>query len=263
MIKKFIRFFLLFFLLLSLCQVTLFYLRERSQVSGLTIDANETEAFRRQQLTGQLVKQLQREKISAELFPFVLASTMAKGDFSPTELSWDFDLYEKYKPREFSKLVQSYSAIWQDLEYFPLPKENVSYADTWMARRSYGKDRRHEGTDLFIENAQAGEYPVYSMTEGVVEQIGWLPLGGYRLGIRSDHGGYFYYAHLFSYWKRYEIGEEIAAGEIIGFMGNTGYGDEGTSGKFPVHLHLGIYISTENKEEQSVNPYWILRYMDE
>ena len=46
-------------------------------------------------------------------------------------------------------------------------------------------------------------------------------------------------------------------------MGNTGYGDEGTSGKFPVHLHLGIYISTENKEEQSVNPYWILRYMDE
>ena len=43
MIKKFIRFFLLFFLLLSLCQVTLFYLRERSQVSGLTIDANETE----------------------------------------------------------------------------------------------------------------------------------------------------------------------------------------------------------------------------
>ena len=75
MIKKFIRFFLLFFLLLSLCQVTLFYLRERSQVSGLTIDANETEAFRRQQLTGQLVKQLQREKISAELFPFVLAST--------------------------------------------------------------------------------------------------------------------------------------------------------------------------------------------
>ena len=116
MIKKFIRFFLLFFLLLSLCQVTLFYLRERSQVSGLTIDANETEAFRRQQLTGQLVKQLQREKISAELFPFVLASTMAKGDFSPTELSWDFDLYEKYKPREFSKLVQSYSAIWQDLE---------------------------------------------------------------------------------------------------------------------------------------------------
>ena len=65
---------------------------------------------------------------------------MAKGDFSPTELSWDFDLYEKYKPREFSQLVQSYSAIWQDLEYFPLPKENVSYVDTWMARRSYGKD---------------------------------------------------------------------------------------------------------------------------
>ena len=36
----------------------------------------------------------------------------------------------------------------------------------------------------------------------------------------------------------------VQAGEILGFMGNTGYGQEGTSGRFPVHLHLGIYITT-------------------
>ena len=47
--------------------------------------------------------------------------------------------------------------------------------------------------------------------------------------------------------------------EILGFMGDTGYGSEGTKGKFPVHLHLGIYIQTPYSREMSVNPYWVLK----
>ena len=50
--------------------------------------------------------------------------------------------------------------------------------------------------------SQSGFYPVISMTDGKIEKIGWLSLGGYRIGIRSPHGGYFYYAHLASYEKR-------------------------------------------------------------
>ena len=46
-------------------------------------------------------------------------------------------------------------------------------------------------------------------------------------------------------------------------MGDTGYGEEGTRGKFAVHLHLGIYIRTEEYEELSVNPYWVLRWAEE
>ena len=45
-------------------------------------------------------------------------------------------------------------------------------------------------------------------------------------------------------------------------MGDSGYGDEGTTGKFPVHLHLGIYLE-EPDEEISINPYWILRYVED
>lgn len=46
-------------------------------------------------------------------------------------------------------------------------------------------------------------------------------------------------------------------------MGDTGYGKtEGTTGNFDVHLHLGIYIKTDHMEEMSVNPYWILRYLE-
>ena len=57
----------------------------------------------------------------------------------------------------------------------------------------------------------------------------------------------------------------LAAGEgksdILGFMGDSGYGPEGTFGQFAVHLHLGIYIYP-NDVETSVNPYWVLRYIE-
>ena len=48
---------------------------------------------------------------------------------------------------------------------------------------------------------------------------------------------------------------------MIGFMGDTGYGEEGTKGKFPVHLHVGIYVYP-NGQEMSVNPYWVMRYLE-
>ena len=96
-------------------------------------------------------------------------------------------------------------------------------------------------------------------SDGIVEQKGWLPLGGYRIGIRSDSGGYFYYAHLSSYEEDFTPGDRVQAGEILGFMGNTGYGQEGTSERFPVHLHLGIYITTPEGQDISVNPYHVLQ----
>ena len=53
------------------------------------------------------------------------------------------------------------------------------------------------------------------------------------------------------------------AGELIGYMGDTGYGKtEGTRGNFDVHLHVGIYIKTDHNEEMSVNPYWILKWLE-
>ena len=59
-----------------------------------------------------------------------------------------------------------------------------------------------------------------------------------------------------------EKGRRVAAGDILGYMGNTGYGSEGTRGKFPVHLHLGIYIEVPFQKELSVNPYWLLKIFE-
>ncbi|MBS6195347.1 MAG: M23 family metallopeptidase [Clostridiales bacterium] len=155
--------------------------------------------------------------------------------------------------------------IFTGLVYFPLPGEGdrgkekqFFFENGYGAERSYGGARTHEGIDVFGSREAAGFYPVVSMTDGVIEQIGWLPLGGYRIGVRSFSGGYFYYAHLSAYEKHFEVGDRVRAGELLGLMGDTGYGEEGTSGRFPVHLHLGIYIPTSHYKEMSINPYPVL-----
>ena len=99
------------------------------------------------------------------------------------------------------------------------------------------------------------------ITDGIVEKMGWLEQGGYRIGIRSKAGAYFYYAHLDTYAPELKIGDSVTAGQLLGFMGDSGYGSEGTIGQFDVHLHLGIYVPSESCEI-SVNPYWILRILE-
>jgi murein DD-endopeptidase MepM/ murein hydrolase activator NlpD len=44
-------------------------------------------------------------------------------------------------------------------------------------------------------------------------------------------------------------------------MGDSGYGSEGTTGQFPVHLHLGIYVNQESGE-MSINPYQVLQILE-
>lgn len=155
-----------------------------------------------------------------------------------------------------------YRNVRDEVTYFPVPVSlsdsslTVSFVDTWQAERNYKGKRGHEGTDIMAGKNERGLYPVVSMTDGTISSLGWLEKGGYRVGITSESGIYYYYAHLDSYSDITE-GDRVKAGDIIGFMGDTGYGEEGTTGKFPVHLHVGIY-AYKNGEEISVNPYYVL-----
>ena len=174
------------------------------------------------------------------------------------------------KPVEFAKLSRAYGAVLSDAVYFPVPagdseeSGSYSYGDSWGADRTYGGERQHEGTDLMSGGMGRGFFPVVSISDGVVEHVGWLELGGWRIGIRAPGGAYFYYTHLDSYDHEFTVGEEIHAGELLGFMGDSGYSKvPGTVGNFDVHLHLGIYLRTDHYEELSVNPYWILRYLED
>ena len=158
--------------------------------------------------------------------------------------------------------------VWKELVYFPVPESSVNqkavirFENTWQTERHYGGKRKHEGIDLMAEPDKSGYFPVLSMTDGTIEQVGWLEKGGWRIGIRSIGGNYYYYAHFHSYIKDWERGDPVKAGVLLGYMGDSGYGPEGTTGQFPVHLHLGIYLPAEEKGEQAINPYWMLRYLE-
>ena len=175
-------------------------------------------------------------------------------------------LYRQWRNQTgWDAYVQSCRAIW-NVKYFPIPQslddteDKISYVDSWMFERNYGGKRGHEGTDIMAEKNTPGYYPVVSMTDGVVTEKGWLEKGGWRIGITAPTGAYFYYAHLDSY-AELEKGDPVKAGDLLGYMGDSGYGEEGTTGEFPVHLHLGIYLK-EGTEEISVNPYPVLRYAE-
>lgn len=194
-------------------------------------------------------------KYGYEKFPYEFKPDV----FHALEKQWS-------KQREWDTYIETTKSIWDDVRYFPVPeftenkKLTVSYVNTWMSERSYGGKRGHEGCDLMASKNERGIYPIVSMTDGIVKNKGWLEKGGYRIGVESPGGAYFYYAHLDSY-ASIEEGDVVKAGDILGFMGDSGYGPEGTKGQFPVHLHLGIYIYPESAET-SVNPYWVLRYLE-
>lgn len=157
--------------------------------------------------------------------------------------------------------------LLEDAECFPVQKDSLNnekyfYENGYGGERTYGGNRKHEGIDILTSNNRPGYFSVCSVSDGTVEKIGWLKLGGYRIGIRSDNGMYYYYAHLDSYADGIAEGKRVKAGEVIAKMGDTGYGTEGTHGKFPVHLHFGIYYNQDGKEK-SLNPYYLLKYLDE
>lgn len=176
---------------------------------------------------------------------------------------------ERRRPQEYRKLLHAYQAVFLDLKYFPIPKSSrpetpdVVYEDSWMDKRTYGGERGHEGCDIMGMERGRGFYPVVSISDGVVEKVGWLEKGGWRIGIRSPSGLYIYYAHLYDYSRQWKEGDRVRAGEFLGFMGDSGYSKvEGTVGNFDVHLHVGMYLKTDHYEEMSINPYWILRYLE-
>lgn len=155
--------------------------------------------------------------------------------------------------------------ICDEIKYFPIASNRneaelpCQYVDSWMAERTFGGNRHHEGTDLMTTENERGIYPLVSMTDGVIEALGWLRLGGYRIGIRSSSGIYYYYAHMESYAEDLTEGSIIKAGQFLGFVGDTGYGAEGTIGQFAVHLHVGIYVQDANGEDVAVNAYPYLK----
>jgi murein DD-endopeptidase MepM/ murein hydrolase activator NlpD len=106
------------------------------------------------------------------------------------------------------------------------------YGDTFGAPRGDVSGGWHHGDDIF---AALGA-PILAAADGTVFSVGWNDVGGYRLWLRDRGGNEFYYAHLSAYTSLAVNGRHVQAGDVLGFVGNTGDA-EGT----PFHLHFEVH----------------------
>ncbi|WP_235822865.1 M23 family metallopeptidase [Cytobacillus massiliigabonensis] len=154
-----------------------------------------------------------------------------------------------------AKIYKQYGRLDLDDHAFPVPlRSNYSYKSTWGAARGWGGRRSHEGTDIFADYG----VPVRATAFGIVEMKGWNRFGGWRIGIRDINNNYHYFAHLSGFAKDLKLGQIVEPGMLIGGVGNSGYGPPGTSGKFPPHLHYGMY-KDNGYTEWSYDPFPHLR----
>jgi murein DD-endopeptidase MepM/ murein hydrolase activator NlpD len=115
---------------------------------------------------------------------------------------------------------------------FPVYGLDVSFVDTFGAFRGDVAGNWHHGDDIF---APLGS-PILAVADGTVFSVGWNDVGGNRLWLRDGEGNEFYYAHLSAYSPAARNGTRVKAGEVLGFVGNTGDA-QGT----PYHLHFEVH----------------------
>ena len=85
-----------------------------------------------------------------------------------------------------------------------------------------------------------------AVADGTLSKVGVNALGGNRLWLTDDAGNEFYFAHLSAYSPEAVDGARVRAGQVIGFVGNTGQAIT-----TPPHLHFEIHPAGGD----SVNPY--------
>ncbi len=194
-----------------------------------------------------------------------------KGDASPEELLGELYKYYSYYHTAYDAalggLVGSY-AIEKDGEwtaayglkaFSPIAAGyGYSHCDDFGVSRSFGFRRKHLGHDMMGSQGT----PIVAVEGGIVEALGWNRYGGWRIGIRSfDSRRYYYYAHLQKdtpYAPGLAEGDIVQAGDVIGFMGRTGYSDrENVNNIETVHLHFGMELIFDESQKECLSEIWI------
>ncbi|MED2253958.1 stalk domain-containing protein [Brevibacillus parabrevis] len=153
-------------------------------------------------------------------------------------------------------LGKGYSFPFDDASWYEPYGDSFGSDREWTESNS-GSVRRHEGIDIMAPKGT----PVYSVSDGTINRVGWNTYGGWRVNITDKNGQFrMYYAHLSAYAPGLRIGGEVKAGQLIGFVGDTGYGGTGTVGMFAPHLHFGLY---RNDNGRAVDPYDYLRFWEQ
>jgi murein DD-endopeptidase MepM/ murein hydrolase activator NlpD len=199
------------------------------------------------------------------------AAADLRGEKSPEELLGNtykyYDYYHQAYSAALGGMLGSF-AIEKDGELVPTyglkafspiaAGYGYSHCSDFGMNRSFGFQRKHLGNDLM---GSLGT-PIVAVEGGVVEAMGWNRYGGWRVGIRSfDSKRYYYYAHLQKdtpFAPGLQVGDMVQAGDLIGFMGRSGYSDkENVNNIETVHLHFGLQLIFDESQKECNSEIWI------
>ena len=191
-----------------------------------------------------------------------LVSKLENGE-TMESLSKDFKNYNYYY-ESYSAVLSQFIGYDSNEQYgvkafLPIAKNySFSHYDDFGKSRSYGFQRTHLGNDLM---GSIGT-PIIAVESGTIEHLGWNQFGGWRIGIRSFDGKrYYYYAHLrknHPYVTGLSEGDTVEAGDVIGYLGMTGYSiKENVNNVNVPHLHFGIQLIFDESQVDSPNEIWI------
>jgi murein DD-endopeptidase MepM/ murein hydrolase activator NlpD len=135
------------------------------------------------------------------------------------------------KRKRISKPLKVTPPLGQRGYVFPVVGD-AGYIDTYGDFRSDVHGKWHHGDDIF---APLGT-PVVAVANGTINRVGWRKAGGWRLWVRDNLANQFYYAHLSGYAQTIFHSRYVKAGQVIGFVGNTGDAYPRAS-----HLHFEIH----------------------
>lgn len=218
------------------------FTREKEVNSFLTEAA---EQFREGKTTEELSKELKYFSYYREAYEAVLGGMVGE--------------FEIQIPAEGGEGESTWEKQYGLKAFLPIAK-NFPYSDydDFGTSRSYGYRRQHLGHDMM---GQVGT-PIIAVESGQVEALGWNQYGGWRIGIRSyDKKRYYYYAHLrqgFPYALELKEGSEVQAGDVIGYMGHTGYSaKEDVNNINQTHLHFGMQLIFDESQKEGNSEIWI------
>jgi len=97
--------------------------------------------------------------------------------------------------------------------------------------------------------------PVYAASDGYIIYVGYNYIGGKTVRIDHENGYNSEYCHLFSYAKDIKVGKFVKQGEVIGYVGKSGYATG-------YHLHFAVKkngkfinpLKIKNEENVTIDP---------
>lgn len=145
------------------------------------------------------------------------------------------------------------SEIFIEGAVFPIARPySVPLIDSFGFPRMPGTadEHWHEGIDIFAPKGT----PLLATERGVITRVGSGRLGGLKFWLVGESGSEWYYAHLDSFAPGLVNGMVVQAGDLVGYVGNTG-----NARTTPPHLHMELHPGGG----RPVNPYPILKVISD